>query len=155
MRNNSPKLLLLGLLVIISSCCFLYGDHSLGGSLSLLEGDRREDRVIVFCPNSSTKCCTGGSYVVPPYERHYNEDGTYREYIDEVNYDEDWVVARTMEVGEEHFNFWIINQDIKILSNYDCDQSNCDSIIKTFVRGPYDPDSFQIKLKELGVNLSL
>jgi hypothetical protein len=46
----------------------MWGDHSLGNNLSLLDGDKEQDRVIVFCLGRSAGACSGGIYVVPSYE---------------------------------------------------------------------------------------
>ena len=69
-------------MVVFASCNSLWGDHRLGKNISLLEGDRREDRVIVYCLHEEGNC-NSGIYLLPTYERHY-DNGKYAEYIEEV-----------------------------------------------------------------------
>lgn len=43
----------------------IWGAHNLGNKLTLLEGDKKEDRLIVYCTGYSAGVCIAGTPVVP------------------------------------------------------------------------------------------
>ena len=123
----------------------MWGDHSLGNNLSLLDGDKEQDRVIVFCLGRSAGACSGGIYVVPSYERHY--DGpNYAEYVKSAFADARWVIAKTIRVKENRENYWIINKAFDF-KKADCANISCDSALKSYVQGPFDRNNFEKKKK--------
>ncbi len=121
----------------------MWGDHSLGNNLSLLEGDKKEDRVIVYCSGKSAGACIGGIYVVPTYERHY-EGRSYAEYVQATRSNKKWVIAKTFRIKESRENYWIINKEFNI-QDVDCGKINCDSILQSYVQGPFDKNTFTEK----------
>ncbi len=139
---------------LLNSCCEFSGTHGLGSNLAMLEGDRLEDRVIVYCTEKDSRCCTGGTYVIPTYESHYDIEGRYAEYVETVESNNEWVVARSIQIKDDQKNYWIINKGFE-LENFDCDIINCDSILQTYVTGPLDYKSFSNKAKELNIDLEL
>ena len=143
------QILILLVTLCCASCSGMLGDHSLGNNLSLLEGDRMEDKVIVYCSAKSVGVCKSGIYVVPTYERHYR-DGNYAEYVEEAKSNGDWVIAKSVQIEDKKENYWIISKDFN-LDN--CDKTNCDSIIQSNVIGPLDYSQFKTKQIELGINL--
>lgn len=135
------------------SCGGLIGNHSLGNNFSLLEGDRLEDRVIVYCYGGNSIDCRGGAYIVPTYERHY-ENNKYAEYVETAKSNNKWIIAKSIQVKDKKENYWIINKDFDI-RNFNCKEVNCDSIILTYVTGPLSFVDFRQKVKELEVDMQI
>ena len=132
-----------------SSCNELWGNHTLGNNLSLSEGDKKEDRIIVYCEGD----CHGGIYVVPTYERHYDSSKQhYAEYVEEAVSNKKWVIAKTYQIQEKKENYWIISKDFNI-ENIDCSKVNCDSILQSHVTGPLNLVGLQTKMKGLNIDL--
>ena len=75
----------------------MWGDHSLGNNLSLLEGDKKEDRIVVYCSNTGG-VCRSGIPVVPKYNRQFDSIGRYAEYVELAVSNEKWVAVRTLEI---------------------------------------------------------
>ncbi len=134
-------------------CCGWWGDNNLGNNFSLLEGDRTEDRIIVYCSGRDeiNECCTGGTFIIPSYKYHMN-DGNYSEYIIAAEYDDKWVIAKSYKIESKQNRYWILNKDLgnkiekkKII--------NLESLLQEFVTGPLDSISFLKKSKEYGINL--
>jgi hypothetical protein len=128
----------------------MWGDNELGDNFSLLEGDRAEDRVIVYCSGRSAGACVAGTFIVPSYSRHMDTDGRYAEYVETAKSNSEFIIAKTKQIKAKRANYWIINKDFQI-SN--CDNNNCDSIIQSHVLGPLDQSEFQQKTSELKINL--
>ncbi len=154
MRNIKIHLFVLLFAVQLTSCdCDFLGARDLGNKLSLFEGDKLEDRVIVYCSSySATECCTGGIYVIPKYDDHYDGEGGYAEYVKEAQSNKDWVIANSIQIKGKKENYWIIKKGFDIES-FDCDKINCDSIIQSYVTGPLDYRSFSEKIKDWNINL--
>jgi len=129
----------------------MWGDNDLGDNFSLLEGDRTEDRTIVYCGGRSAGACTGGTYIVPSYSRHMDPNGHYAEYVETAKSNDDFIIAKTLQVKDKVASYWIISKSFKIIN---CDKINCDSIIQSHVFGPLDRSEFQKKTSELKINLS-
>ena len=60
----------------------MWGDNNLGDNFSLLDGDKIEDRVIVYCSGRSAGGCVAGTPIVPVYSRHIDKDGHFAEYVE-------------------------------------------------------------------------
>lgn len=140
-------------LLLCTSCNF-FGNHSLGNNFVLLEGDKIEDRVIVYCSGYSYGDCKGGSYVIPTYANHYDDKGRYREYVEMAKSNKDWIVAKSIQIKNKKENYWIVSKDFEI-KNLDCDKIHCDSIIQSHVTGPLNFVDLQRKIKELNIDLHL
>jgi len=145
------QILILLVTLCCASCSGMLGDHSLGNNLSLLEGDRMEDKVIVYCSAKSVGVCKSGIYVVPTYERHYR-DGNYAEYVEEAKSNGDWVIAKSVQIEDKKENYWIISKDFDIKS-LDCGKNKCDSILQSHVTGPMNLIEFNNKKKVLNIEL--
>lgn len=128
-------------IVILLSNNRVSGDYPLGNNFSLLDGDRKEDRVIVYCTNKEGGICYGGIYIVPIYERHMNKDGRYAEYVEDAESDDKWIVAKTYQIFDRRFYYWIIDKSFS-LENTDCNTTDCDSIILEHVIGPFSLTEF-------------
>ncbi|WP_126246338.1 hypothetical protein [Chitinophaga rhizosphaerae] len=137
--------------IIMFSCAKLWGDNDLGSNLTLLEGDRKEDRVIVYC-SSKSGVCESGIPVVPKYERQFNKDGRYAEFVDAAVANKDWIIVRTIELRNNSKNYWLIDKKFSLPD--DCININCDSILQKHVIGPLDSSGFIIKTESLNINLS-
>ncbi len=128
-----------------------WGDNDLGDNFSLLEGDRIEDRIIVYCSGRSGGACMAGTYIVPVYSRHMDSAGHYAEYVETAKSNEDFIVAKTLQVKDKTANYWIIDKGFSINN---CDKMNCDSLIQSHVIGPLDKNEFQKKTSELKLGLT-
>jgi hypothetical protein len=139
------------LIFFIASCHDMWGDHSLGNNLSLLEGDKKEDRIIVYCSGRSEGACRSGMPVLPTYERHYDKN-RYAEYVETATSNKKWVIAKTFQIQNRQENYWIISKDFDI-ENLDCAKANCDSILQSHVTGPLNLTEFKNKIKALKIEL--
>ena len=147
-----PKVshLLIIVIFIAISCQEMWGDNDLGDNFSLLEGDRTEDRVIVYCNGRSAGTCYIGTFIVPIYSRHYASTGHYAEYVDTAKSNDDFIIARTLHISDMKKNYWIISKNFSIEN---CDKMKCDSIIQSHVIGPLDYSQFKAKQGELDIDL--
>jgi hypothetical protein len=119
----------------------------------LLEGDKKEDRVIVYCTNNKSGICYGGNYVIPTYARHYDSAGNnYAEYIETATSNKEWIIAKSFRIKEKQEYYWIINKDFDI-KNLDCTKVNCDSIIQSYVTGPLSLTEFKSKMEAFNIEL--
>lgn len=140
------------LMVILTTCNSFSGDHPLGNHFSLLEGDRKEDRAIVYCSNYERGICYGGTYVVPIYERHMNKEGNYAEYVEDAESNCCWIVAKTYQIFEKKYYYWIIDKRFS-LENVDCNTHDCDAIIQQHVMGPFSLSEFNIMLVKYEIDI--
>ncbi|MEO8960877.1 MAG: hypothetical protein ABI325_03285 [Ginsengibacter sp.] len=129
------------------SCCSIWGAHDLGNKLILLEGDKTEDRAIVYC-TTQKGCCRGGMYVIPSVGNQYHM------YVETAKSNRNWVIAKTVQIKDKKENYWIINKNFDI-TNLNCDKINCDSIIQSHIIGPLNFIDFEKKVKGLNIDLSL
>ena len=138
--------ILLVMLSLTKCNCDFFGAHDLGNKLILLEGDKLEDRAIVYCTGYSDGCCMAGMYVIPSIGNQYQL------YVETAKSDSNWVVAKTIQVMDKQENYWIIRKDFDI-KNLDCDEVNCDSIIQSHVNGPFAYQAFNYKLQEWNIDI--
>ena len=138
------------LFVFFTASCNEWYNHPLGNHLSLWEGDTKEDRIIVYCEGD----CHGGIYVIPTYERHYDSSQQqYAEYVETATSNKKWVIVKTLRIKEKQENYWIISKDFDI-TGLDCSKANCDSILQSYVKGPFDKNKFEEKKIEMGIDLT-
>jgi hypothetical protein len=150
------KALVVFLTIFSTSCNWwkeIWGDHSLGNNLSLLEGDKIEDRAVVFCSGRSAGPCHGGILVIPTYPRHFDGTGKYAEYVDMAKSNEGWVIVKTHQIKERKDNYWLINKSFNI-GQADCAKVNCDSILQSYVTGPLEYSEFIRRKDSLKIDLS-
>ncbi len=145
------SLLIFFISVTVISCKQLWGDYDLGDNFSLLEGDKTEDQIIVYCSGRSGGACYAGIAIVPVYSRQFDKKGNYAEYVEAAKSNDKFIIAQTLQIKDKKKNYWIISKGFKIDN---CDKINCDSIINANVVGPLDSSQFQIKLIELKTELS-
>ena len=118
------------MITVLSGC----DSNSLGDNIYLLEGDRKEDRIIVECTGKSFGDCKGGTYLIPrSYEEHFH-DGKYSEFVDKVKSDDDYVIACTIGVNNDVKRYWVIDKKKKRSHGTDDNHS--------YVSGPFDYNSF-------------
>ena len=160
MRYKLATIIILSVLLFTSCNCEFYGSHDLGNNFTLLEGDKLEDRAIVFCsPKKENKCCNGGSYVIPTYENHYNDEGRYTEYVETAKSNENWIIAKSILVEDKTAQFWIIDKNFILDTKYEdwpLSEENgkyFSEFVQSRVAGPLDATTFKRKVKELNINL--
>lgn len=141
--------IIIALLVFFTVSCNEWYNHPLGNNLSLWEGDKKEDRIIVYCEGN----CHGGIYVIPTYERHYDSSGQhYAEYVETATSNKKWIIVKTLQIKEKRENYWIISKGFDI-THLDCSKSNCDSILQSHVTGPLSLNEFKNKVHTLDIDL--
>ena len=128
----------------------MWGYNDLGDNFSLLEGDISEDRIIVYCGGRIAGACKFGTPIVPVYTRHMDSAGRYAEYVETAKSNDNFIIAKTLQVKDKRANYWIIDKSFSIDN---CDKINCDSIIQSHVVGPLDKSEFQKKVAELKLNI--
>lgn len=136
------------ILLTAISCGRLWGDYDLGDNFSLLEGDRIEDRVIVYCSGRSAGACTGGTLIVPVYSRHMDKNGHYAEYVETAKSNDNFIIAQTIQLEDETKNYWIIYKDLNVDN---CNEMLCDS---AKVIGPLNETEFRTKTADLSIDLN-
>lgn len=139
-------------LLVVFSILFSCNSKNTANKIVLFEGDKLEDRVIVYCTGYSFGSCKSGIYIVPTYENHYDEKGNYAEYVEKVNSNSKWMIVKTIRIKDNNESYWVINKNFD-LESFDCSEVNCDSIIQSHVVGSLNYDEFTAKKKELGITL--
>jgi hypothetical protein len=134
------------IVTLIYSCGVLWGAHDLGNKLTLLEGDKTEDRLIVYCTGYSGGACMAGTPVIP------SRQDSITLYVKDAESNKHWVIARSLRKQNRTEDYWIINKDFNI-ENLDCDQNDCDSIIQSHVKGPFRRAEFNAVKSQLGIHL--
>lgn len=137
-----------GLVVmLLTTSCNHCPSQKLGNNFALLEGDKKEDLSIIFCAKLIDDCCTSGTYIVPSYKNHYDEQGNYAEYIERANFDDNWIIAESFRIKDARNNYWIIDKNISLpLTQIQIDR---------IVTGPFDYSEFKIKCEELDILVTL
>jgi hypothetical protein len=115
-----------------------------------MEGDCKEDRIIVYCGDRSLGACISGIAIVPIYSRQFDKKGNYAEYVEFAKSSNKFIIVQTLQIKDNKKNYWIISKDFNIGN---CDEINCDSIIQSHVYGPFEINEFQEKTSELKINL--
>lgn len=146
MRN----ILFIVILFVLYSC---KTNNNLGNNFYLLEGDRKEDRVIVFCSNKNGIGCDGGLYVVPSYKNHFDSKGNYSEYVLSAKSDKNWIIVETEMVNEKTERYWLVNKHFYMDKNK-CDQIDCNSLIQEHVLGPFTHVELLSHLKEYKIMIN-
>ena len=138
------------LIGLLSSC----NSDNLGDNIYLLEGDRREDRVIVQCTGKSFGDCIAGTYLIPmAYEEHFDKNGDYSKFVDSVKSDNDYVIATTISVSNGIKTYWIIDKKKKRLSGIK-EQHPSKNNVHSFVDGPLDLTSFLEEKRKKNIRLN-
>ena len=135
------------LFILVFYWCDLWGAHNLGHKFVLLEGDKTEDRIIVYS-TVTWGCCYTGIPVIP--HSVYND---YTSYVDIAKSNRKWIIARSVN-NDANFSYWIINKRFKLDLEKSQDK-NCDSIIQENVYGPFNFETFKRTADSLKVNLNL
>lgn len=139
MKSNVRKFLLKSIALLsltFISCNLAQKDYYLGCNLYIMDGDRVEDRIIVYCTSNFLNDCYGGIYVVPTYNRHM-KNGKYSEYVENAISNDACVLVKTKQIELDKYNYWIIIKDQKLNNLTRFNLCN-DSIIQSYVYGPVD-----------------
>jgi hypothetical protein len=138
------NLYLVPMFAALISCSTFSGERSLGKNLTVVEGQKDEDRKIFYCPDKN-KACTEGIKLIP---------NNTSEYVEAVTSNDDWIVARTIEINTKKESYWIVNKDFT-LGDKDCGTTDCGEYIRTFVNGPLNLEDFDGHREELKIDLYL
>src|SRR4030042_1647524 len=149
MRKIELVTFLILMILVFYSCnyCKFFGDNKLGGNFTLLEGDQVEDRVIVYCTDKSGGCCNAGIPVIP------SRIDSISSYVANAISNDIWIIARTINKDKSE-SYWIINKDFEVKLQYD-DGGKLNSLIQSYVSGPFDLLTFQKKKEELKIDLAI
>jgi hypothetical protein len=126
------------------SCNFL-ANNNLGNNFSLLEGDKMEDRIIVYCTGESFGSCYSGVPVIP------SREDTLTLYVIEAKSDADWIIVKTKST-DKTIKYWVVDKRFKMKFEYD-DEGKFYEFIQKQVIGPYEKDEFNNQLKDRNINL--
>ena len=119
----------------------------MGDNIYLLEGDRKEDRIIVECTGKSFGDCIAGTYLIPRnYEQHIN-NGNYSEFVDSVKANNDYIIAITVSINNDIKKYWIIDKKRNRLHGT---KDN----IHSFILGPLDFNSFSEEKRKNDIRLN-
>ena len=126
-----------------------WGDNNLGGEFTLLEGDKINDREIIYCigRENPEDCCTSGIPIIPS-----REDKSV-DYIELAKFNNRWIVAKSIGFDKAE-NYWCIDKDFDTTWEYD-DGGVFYKRIQNHVYGPFDKATFDKELKEKNINLTL
>lgn len=137
------------LIFVINSCsdCKSWGDNNLGGEFTLLEGDKVDDRIIIYCigRENPNDCCTGGIPIIPS-----REDKKVN-YIESANYNDKWLIAKGIHF-DKTVSYWILNKSFDTSWEYD-DGGIFYNRIQSNVYGPYDWVTFTEESEQRGIEL--
>lgn len=149
--NFPPRaLFLLGALLASCTSSF-WGDNSLGEHFTLLEGDARRDRAIVYCTSREYGSCVAGIPIIP--SRNDLTDGKSARYVDTATSSSRWIIARAIEANNNK-SYWIIDKDFAV-DLTKCEQVDCDSLIHRHVLGPLELEDFLKESSKLGLPADL
>jgi hypothetical protein len=137
---------ILVLVLATSYSCIFLTNNNLGNNFSLLEGDKIEDRIIVYCTGESLGSCYSGVPVIP------SREDTLTLYVIEAKSDADWIIAKTKSL-DKTIKYWIVDKRFKMQFEYDDEGKFYESIQKQ-VNGPYEKDEFNTQLKNSNINLN-
>ena len=131
------------LISILSSC----NSNNLGDNIYLLEGDRKEDRIIVECTGKSFGECIAGIYLIPRgYEQHIIK-GNYSEFVDSFKASNDYIIATTININSGIKSYWIIDKKKKRVHG-------AKDNIRSFISGPLDFNSFSQERRRNEIDLN-
>jgi hypothetical protein len=142
--NEIKLFYVLFIITVITSCSTFSGERSLGKNLVVIEGKKDEDRKIVYCPDKK-KSCSEGMKIIPTNDS---------EHVEAVTSNDEWIIARTVEINGKRESYWIINKDFS-LGDQDCGTTDCGDYIKTYVSGPLSLEDFEGHKNELKIELYL
>jgi hypothetical protein len=143
MKRSCFLIKLVAVASVISSC----NSNNLGDNIYVLEGDRKEDRIIVECTGKSFGDCIAGDYLIPrTYAEHF-DNGEYSEFVDSAKANGDFIIASTVSVKSGTKSYWIIDKKKKRL-----DRRNGGAL--PFVLGPLDPKAFSRERKKRNIGLN-
>lgn len=149
MKSIFNFILIISGIILIGSCtnCKEWGDNNLGGEFTLLEGDKINDRIIIYCigREKPDDCCTGGIPIIP------SREDKRVDYIESAKYDNRWVIAKGIHF-DKTISYWILNKDFDTSWEYD-DGGIFYNRIQSNVYGPFDELAFFRELEERGVKI--
>lgn len=143
-------IIFLSVYLFFSSCtnCSNWGDTNLGGEFTLFDGDKIEDRLIIYCTGRDkvNNCCIGGKQIIPPRENKLVN------YVDLAKFNQRWIIAKSISYDEK-ISYWYIDKDFDINWEYD-DGGVFYSRIQNNVYGPFEKASFIKVLKDKNIELT-
>lgn len=148
---NQGRIIRLLLVVLSAYAATACRSNALGNHLYLMEGDQKEDRIIVYCSKTELGECLSGIPVIPRYERQYAPNGHYAEYMDAAVAEREWVMVRTVRVATGRYMYWLIRNNFN-LDRWNCARQDCDGTIQHHVIGPLNYAPFTAQRTALELN---
>ena len=96
----------------------LWGSHSLGAGLDMVDGDCPEDRAVIYSSNLHGKTCYGGTYIIPTYEEKYDSLGNFIEYVIDAKSDENHIYVITFMKTDNKRKYYIIDKSYEVTTLY-------------------------------------
>jgi hypothetical protein len=128
------------------------GSYNLGNNLYMMEWDGG-GKIIVYCSNKKGRTCYGGPNVVPTYEREYDSLGNFAELVENVKFNNEWIIVKSKLIKKKKYHYYIINKDFDI-NGFDWETVNCDSIIQSHITEYIDSVTFIKELERRNIDLS-
>ena len=151
---NHKKLLVTLYLYLLLIGCHQGISIDLGNNIVLLEGDRKEDRIIVFCSSPNSNNCYSGVYIVPSlYSNHMDLKGNYEEYVENAKSNSNWIIVKTKMVSTNINRYWIIDKDFKLNVERCGKELDCAKLLQRQVTGPLSFNLFKNKCQELNIGM--
>lgn len=94
------------------TCPQLWGSHSLGNCLYLLDGDDNYRGIIVFTEKErlSGNTSYGGAPIIPFPDIEYN-DSIGEDYVVKTSYNKNWIIVQTQFYRTKDYRYYIISKD--------------------------------------------
>lgn len=114
--------------------------NNLGNNFYIMEGDRIEDNVMVYCTGIDVTGCYAGIYVVPSYETHYDSVGLYNSYVVGAAVNDNIIVIETFQKSTSDTSYWLVDKSLKFM--LDTCSFECEKKIVNYRRGPLNRTKF-------------
>lgn len=126
------------------------GSYNLGNNLYMRDWDC--GKIIMYCTGKRGKVCFAGRYVVPTYERRYDNSGNYSEMVENAKFNEQWIIVKSKVIKESKYYYYLIDKNFNVDG---LDWNKSDSIIQNHITGPLDSLRFYNLLEERDIKLKL
>ncbi len=119
------KIIIILLFFTILSC----NSHKpgfLGNNLFIMQGDRTNSQIIVFCLNSDASGCYSGDFIIP------NQKNVYDEHIVDIANHSKYVYVTTYDSKNSLTQYWIIDK------RFNEKKESLRGIQSNYVKGPFN-----------------
>lgn len=148
---NNMKILRVTAAFIILLSCSDSTKNNLGNNFYIMEGDRMEDKVMVYCTGNDYTGCYAGIYIVPCHEMHYDSIGLHNSYVIGAAINDDFIAIETYQKSTSDTSYWVVDKSLKFI--LDTCSFECEKLIANYRRGPFERTKFIAYLTEQEIRL--